>query len=424
MKRKILWLLSFVFVFKIGAQTTFNVQKMDSLFASIESHNKGMGSLALLKNGNIIYQKAIGTAHFKGQKAVAATPETRYRVGSITKMFTSVLIFQLIEEKKLTLATPLDQFFKDIPNAKNINIGLMLNHRSGIFNITEADDYVHWSEEKQTRETMTKRMSAQTPAFAPDEKSEYSNSNYILLGYIAEMLTNQTLEKLVEERICKKIGLKNTYIGDKTDIEKNECFSYSFTGKKWVQETETDMTVPQGAGALVATATDLGLFLEALFAEKLVQKTSLEQMKTMNEKIGFGLFMFPFNDKKSFGHTGGIDGFFDNPLCKGRILIEKLHQALIDDGGNDALYLAVHKLVFGLGAEAWVGHFYRNNGDEPFSAVVSSEGGVLVFEDFIDGMANVNIAIGIGWAIVQNEFGFAFSRRTNALVKFFILPLF
>jgi CubicO group peptidase (beta-lactamase class C family) len=307
--RKILFLLSFAIIFNATAQNSFNVQKMDSLFASIESHNRGMGSLALLKNGKIIYTKAIGASHFKGENAVAATPETRYRVGSITKMFTATLIFQLIEQKKLTLATPLDQFFADIPNAKKITIGLMLNHRSGIFNITEAEDYDTWSVEKQTRETMTQRMATQTPAFAPDEKSEYSNSNYILLGYIAEMLTNQPLKNLISERICEKIGLKNTYIGETTDVGNNECFSYSFTGKQWIQETETNMTVPAGAGAIVATASDLAVFLDALFAGKLVSNASLEQMKTMNQKFGFGLFVFPFNEKKSFGHTGGIDGF-------------------------------------------------------------------------------------------------------------------
>ena len=69
------------------------------------------------------------------------------------------------------------------------------------------------------------------------------------------------------------------------------------------------MSVPMGAGAMVSTTADLSRFMEALFAGKVVSQASLNQMKTMNDNYGMGLFAFPFDGKTAYGHTGGIDGF-------------------------------------------------------------------------------------------------------------------
>jgi len=91
-----------------------------------------MGSFIISKNGKPVYQNIIGNSQIEGDKKVTATAETQYRIGSITKTFTAVMIFQLIEEKKLTLDTKLSNFFPEMPNATQITIANLLNHSSGL----------------------------------------------------------------------------------------------------------------------------------------------------------------------------------------------------------------------------------------------------------------------------------------------------
>src|SRR6185369_15005904 len=127
-------------------------------------------------------------------------------------------------------------------------------------------------------------------------------------GYIIEKVTNQSYAKALGERITSKIGLTNTFVGDKINLKNNESFSYLFMGD-WELQPETDMSIPGGAGSIISTPTDLTKFIEALFALKLTSKNSLEQMKIMKDNYGMGLVTFPFGTKRAYGHNGGIDGF-------------------------------------------------------------------------------------------------------------------
>jgi CubicO group peptidase (beta-lactamase class C family) len=163
----------------------------------------------------------------------------------------------------------------------------------------------------KTEDEMVKIISKNKVDFEPDAKASYSNSNFVLLGYIIEKITKQPYSKNLEKRICSKIGIKDTYIGKKTDLLNNESYSYKFESE-WKQQPETDMSIPGGAGSIISTPTDLTRFVNALFSIKLVSQSSLNQMKTLTDGIGMGMFQFPFYDKKAYGHNGGIDGFVSN----------------------------------------------------------------------------------------------------------------
>jgi D-alanyl-D-alanine carboxypeptidase len=290
---------------------SMNKAKLDSLLNRLAETNKAMGSLTLSKNGTIVYSKAIGYSFISDKEKKASTTVTKYRIGSITKMFTSTMIFQLIEEGKLKLSTTLNTYFPTIPNAEKITIGNLLNHRSGIHNFTEDPGYTTLMTQPKTQSEMLALFSKNKPDFAPNEKAAYSNTNYVLLGYIIEKVTNQSYSKNLNDRIISKIGLSNTFCGGKTDIKKNESFSYQYINN-WKQLPETDMSIPGGAGAIVSTPSDLTKFIESLFSGKLVSENSLNQMKTITENYGMGMFQIPFNEKSAYGHNGGIDGFASN----------------------------------------------------------------------------------------------------------------
>jgi len=223
-------------------------------------------------------------------------------------MFTATMIFQLIEEGKLTLNDRLANWFPELPNAQKITIGNMLNHRSGLHNFTNDTAYWHYMTRSHTEAEMAAIFAKQKPDFEPDEKADYSNTNFVLLGYIVEKITKKTYAKELKERITSIIGLNDTYYGDKGSVKNNEAFSYVFA-VKWMPMDETDMSIPAGAGAIVSTPNDLTKFIEALFAGKLISADHLNMMKTLKDNYGMAMFEMDFNERKGYGHTGGIDGF-------------------------------------------------------------------------------------------------------------------
>ena len=144
--------------------------------------------------------------------------------------------------------------------------------------------------------------------FEPDSKSEYSNSNFVLLTFILEKTFGKPYAGLLKEYITQPAGLDNTSLGGKIDPSGNESRSYRYLDK-WIAEPETDISIPLGAGGIVSTPSDLVRFSDALFGGKLLNNESLENMKTVKGQYGMGLFKIPFGEKTGYGHTGGIDGF-------------------------------------------------------------------------------------------------------------------
>jgi len=148
--------------------------------------------------------------------------------------------------------------------------------------------------------------------FEPNTKASYSNSNFMLLTYILERMYQKSFAEILDEKIARPIGLKNTYLGKKD----NECNSYTFGEGVWNIEPETDISLVMGTGGIISTPVDLTIFSDALFGGKLISQNSLEQMKTTKDRCeatrltyGMGLISMPFEDRVAFGHLGGLDAF-------------------------------------------------------------------------------------------------------------------
>jgi len=290
----------------VFAQNLFDKAKLDSYFAKLEENNKFMGSVAVAKNGEIIYTKSVGFADVENN--IIATEKSKYRIGSVSKSFTAVLVLKAVEEKKIDLDQTIDKWFPTIANSQKITVRHLLSHRSGIHDFTHDDDYLDWCTQPKTENEMLAIIEKGGSDFEPDSKSDYSNSNYVLLTYMLEKTFSKPYSDLLQEYIVKPIGLTDTYIFGKTNPNNNECRSYRFLGS-WKVENETDWTVPMGAGAIVSTPTDLTKFADALFGGKLLSDESLETMKDIKDGYGLGLFQISFEENMGYGHTGGIDGF-------------------------------------------------------------------------------------------------------------------
>lgn len=287
-------------------EQAFSPSRLDSLLVHIERRAEGMGSLSIFRDGEEVYQGAFGFANL--EENIRADADTRYRIGSISKTFTATIIMQLVSEGKLTLDTRLNAFYPEVNNADKIEIEHLLRHRSGIFNYTNAKDLTSWMEKPISKEDLLKKIVHNGTTFEPDARMEYSNSNYVLLTFIAEKIESKEFPEILQERICRPCDLKDTYYGGEISSARHEAQSY-MKGQGWVLATETDMSVPAGAGAIVSTPTDLNRFFHCLFKGKLSSTVSLETMTDLEDNYGMGMFRVPFYSRKAYGHNGAIDGF-------------------------------------------------------------------------------------------------------------------
>lgn len=297
------------FTTTIQAQKEPKLQKIDSLLSYLETNNKFMGSLAIQEGNTVVFSKAYGFNDIA--KKSKANKDTKYKIGSITKTFTAVVIMQLIDEKKLKLESPLTSFFPNVKNADKITIEALLHHRTGIPDYVNQDSVT--KEELNApdlKEAIYTKIAKYQSSFEPNSKFEYSNSNYYLLGGIIEKITRKTYAENIEKRIVNKIGLKNTfYPKENANTSKNESLSYTYTNSKWEQTKESKIDLAFSAGEIISTPSDLTKFITALFQGKLLKNNSLEQMKLLKEGYGKALFQFPFGERRFYGHNGSIENF-------------------------------------------------------------------------------------------------------------------
>jgi len=283
---------------------TLDKAKLDQFFDRLAEKNKAMGSLTIAKDGNVLYTRVIGYGQINGTEKKPLSAASRFRIGSITKMFTAVMILQLVEERKLKLSDTLDRFFPQIPNAQKITIAHILAHRSGIPNSRPATLKTN----AVTKDEVLAIISKGTPDFEPDTKHSYSNSGFFILGLIVEKLAARSYAEALDERIASRIGLKDTYAptGD-IDVNKNETLAYSHFGGDWKQMTEIHSSILFGGGQIVSTPNDMAKFIHALFELKLISQESLNQMKTIRDGEGLGMTTFTLAGKTFYGESGGGD---------------------------------------------------------------------------------------------------------------------
>jgi len=368
-----------------------NIKKLDSLFNTLQSRDLANGSVAISVNGKTLYQKAVGFAMLDStNKKVLLNINTEYRVGSTSKMFTATMIFQLIDEKKLSLDTKLATYFPQLPNADKITIEEMLYHRSGLPDYTHDTNFPDWMDKPKTHEEMLKIIAGKGSDFEPGTKADYCNTNYLLLSYIIEKITGIPYAEALTQRITSKIGLQHTYYGKPIDIRRNEATSYKYSDSSWKKEKETDVSIHCGAGSIVSTPGDLTVFIQNIFNGKLISKANIDTMTTMIDDYGMGIFPYDFDSIKGYGHNGRIEEFYsatryypEKKLAVSYITngilyprIDILNGILKICFNDDYTILFSKPLVIDF--QKYIGTYSSN--DLPFKVVCKEENKKLVFE--------------------------------------------
>jgi len=298
------FLATILLSFSINHSFAQNFSRFDQFIDSLQVYNKFMGNITLRKNGEVLFEKSVGFGNISTSEELSR--DSKFRVASISKMFTAVIYFKTLELGKLSGNQKLSEYFPSIPKSDLITIDNLLNHRSGIYNYTTDEKFFNYKTEPQTSEFLINRIIEGGSQFIPRSDAWYSNSNFLLLTFILEKTNGKSLQQQIREWITEPLEMTNTSLPGSN--EHPEVNSYSYFNN-WKITNTSDPSVLLGAGAIVSTTEDLAKFVEGLFNEKLIEKKSLYKMISIEDGFGRGIFSFLFDEHIIFGHTGGIDGF-------------------------------------------------------------------------------------------------------------------
>lgn len=300
--------LTFCLLLFLGSSGQAQENYLDEYLNHLFQNKKMMGNVSISLHDTIIYTHSTGFSNV--EKKIKNTSETKFRIGSLTKTYTATLVMMAVEEGKLSLDTPLATFFPEVAHAKNITLEDMLLHRSGIFNFTEIDKGIDWEQKAHTEKEILRYIQKPKSQFVPGSAFEYSNTNYLLLGFILEKTYQKSYNTLIQEKIAQPLGLHNTYFSAQTDNTKKEALSYNIQNH-FITNAKVNFYNHQSSGGLVATASEVNLFLTALFNGKLLNKESLQQLLPKQKgTYGFGIEKLNFTDTEVYEHSGRIENYF------------------------------------------------------------------------------------------------------------------
>jgi CubicO group peptidase (beta-lactamase class C family) len=287
-----------------------DLARMDQVVKSYADEAKTfMGSVLVAREGQVLVSRGYGSANLEW--AIANTPATKFRLGSITKQFTAAAILLLEERGKLRVDDLVKKHVPDAPAAwDQVTIFHLLTHTSGIPSFTGFPDYRTAKLVSTTAEKLVASFRDRPLEFQPGEKGNYSNSGYLLLGHLIEKISGQTYEQFVRENIFTPLGMKDSGYDSNRNIIPHRASGYAPSPNGPVNAEFIHMSVPHAAGALYSTTEDLLRWTQGLFGGKLLSSASLQKMTTpVKNDYGFGLAIRAVNGRKVFDHGGGIEGF-------------------------------------------------------------------------------------------------------------------
>lgn len=273
-------------------------------------------SVAVAIGDEFILAGGFGVA--EAEHSVPADAKTLFRIGSITKQFTSAAIMRLCEEEKLDLGQLLKDFVPDYPvQGHEVTLVHLLTHTSGIKSYTGLGE--EWRKNVPLEVTHEELLALFAPKpfdFPPGERFRYNNSGYYLLGMIIEKASGESYGDYIRKHLCEPAGLLRTRYGSNADLIKNRAQGYRMVDGKLANDELIGMSQPGAAGAILSTAEELVLWQLAFVGGKIVTADSYELMTMpfmlnsgVDSNYGFGLQLGSRKGQPIVSHGGGINGF-------------------------------------------------------------------------------------------------------------------
>lgn len=241
---------------------------------------------------------------------VPCTPQTKYRIGSLTKQFTALAIMQLAEDGLLSVDDPLHKYLPDYPNGEKITIFHLLTHTSGIPDYTSDPFFLIRSMAPVSVDKLIESFQDLPLEYPPGEEFVYSNSGYILLGKIIELVTGEYYDLYLSNQILTPLGLAETGYDLGVPLIPNRASGYLRGSDRFLNALHMDMSHLYAAGAMYSTVTDLYRWDRALYGNSVISQNSLEQMLTPQiAGYGYGWYIFDVFDRYCTMHGGITSGF-------------------------------------------------------------------------------------------------------------------
>ena len=283
--------------------------RMQQIIKSYVDDKTFMGTVLVEKDGKLLINEGYGSADLEWK--IPNIPSAKFRLGSLTKQFTAACVLLLEERGKLKVEDPVSKYMPDAPAAwQKITIYNLLTHTSGIPNYTSFPEYrlIEWKD--TTPAELVARFRDKPLDFEPGSKFSYSNSGYVVLGYLVEKISGQSYGDFLQENIFKTLGMADTGMDSTAAILPQRAQGYQPSAHGIEHAGYTSMTGPFSAGALYSTTGDLVKWEKGLFGGKVLSAASLAKMTTpFKEDYGFGLLVRTRDGHKLITHGGGIEGF-------------------------------------------------------------------------------------------------------------------
>jgi len=296
-------------------------EKIDGLIQLYHDYGRFNGTVLVAEGGKVIYEKGFGLAQMEWN--IPNKPDVKFRLGSITKQFTSLLILQLVEQGKLSLEAKLSDalpYYRQ-DTGKKVTIHHLLTHSSGIPSYTSLPNFgEEISRDPYGVEEFVKKFCSGDLEFEPGAQFRYNNSGYFILGAIIEKITGKPYEMVLEERIFGPLGMKSSGYDHSAPIMEKRAAGYEQSLDGYRNAEYLDMSLPYAAGSLYSTVEDLYLWDQALYTDKLLSPKMKELLFKPHIEARGGAYAYGWmvgkrtlpQSKRELAftsHGGGINGF-------------------------------------------------------------------------------------------------------------------
>ncbi len=305
-----------VLLFAVAGCKDATERKIDELMQHYQENDLFNGSVLVAKDGEIVYAKGFGYANH--ELDVENTPVTKFRIASVSKQFTSMLVMQMVAEGKMDLDATIREYIPDYPEPQGdiITIHHLLSHTSGFQHYAGIPNFTpDYSRQPWEHRDFVELFWDLDLQSEPGERYSYSSFGYYLLGYILERVSGKDFDQLLWERVLQPAGMYNTGLDDHITILKNRASGYRVRGDSLVNAVFRDMSTALATGDMYSTVTDMVLWDEALRNNTLLDEEYQSLIFTPNlSNYGYGwrINYVKFNENDSIlthSHGGSTNGF-------------------------------------------------------------------------------------------------------------------
>jgi CubicO group peptidase (beta-lactamase class C family) len=293
----------------VAAHAQDAATRLKSYSDSYARSNDFQGSVLVAREGKILLRESYGWAN--REHDVRNTPDTKFRIGSVTKQFTATGILLLEQDGKLSTSVSVCKYLPNCPESwQPITLHHLLTHSSGIPDLVRLQEFPAMVTLPTTLDATIDHFRQLPVEFAAGTKVEYGNSGYLVASRIIEMVSGQSYEQFLQQRIFAVAGMKDTGYDRPATVLKARASGYVKQDRVVENAPYIDMTIPSGAGALYSTVNDLLRYMTALTSGKILSPKQLDRaMSNHNPDFGYGWEVGTRNGQRMISHIGDINGF-------------------------------------------------------------------------------------------------------------------